>query len=180
MIIACNKIDVPGAIDNFTRIKVELPDRILVPCSAESELALREAAKHDLIEYIPGENTFTAKEEAKFSEKQKKALDFIKDNILQKFKSTGVQDILDKAVFSLLNYIAIFPGGVNKLADQNGNILPDCFLLPPKSTALDFAYRLHSDFGDNFIRAINVKTKMTVGREYELKNCDVIEIITNK
>ena len=99
---------------------------------------------------------------------------------MQKFESTGVQNILDKSVFNLLNYIAIFPGGVNKLADQNGNILPDCFLLPPNSTALDFAYRLHSDFGDNFIRAINVKTKMTVGREYKLKNCDVIEIITNK
>jgi len=48
------------------------------------------------------------------------------------------------------------------------------------STALDFAYKLHSDFGDNFIRAIDVKNKKTVGKDYELKNCDIIEIIANK
>ncbi|MBR9702199.1 redox-regulated ATPase YchF [Candidatus Pacearchaeota archaeon] len=180
MIIACNKIDVPGAMDNYTRIKKELPDHLLVPCSAESELALREAAKHELIDYIPGESNFTLKDETKLSDKQKKALGFIKENILDKYNSTGVQDILDKAVFDLLEYIAIFPGGVNKLADQDGNILPDCFLLPKDSTALDFAYKLHSDFGDKFIRAIDVKTNMTVGKEHKLKHGDVIEIIANK
>ena len=70
--------------------------------------------------------------------------------------------------------------GVNKLADSDGNVLPDCFLMPPGSTALSFAYKLHSDFGDNFIRAIDVKTKMTVGKEHLLKSGDVVEIISGK
>jgi (p)ppGpp synthase/HD superfamily hydrolase len=48
------------------------------------------------------------------------------------------------------------------------------------STALDFAYKLHTDFGEKFIRAINVKTKKTVGKEYNLKNYDIIEIIADK
>jgi len=180
MIIACNKIDVKGAEENFQRIKEEFPDYILIRCSSESELALREAAKHELMNYIPGENNFEIKDESKLSDKQKTALGFIKTNILDKYQTTGVQQILDKAIFDLLKYIAIFPGGVNKLEDQNGNVLPDCFLMPENTTALDFAYRLHTDFGDKFIRAIDVKTKMTVGKEHKLKHGDILEIVADK
>jgi hypothetical protein len=91
-----------------------------------------------------------------------------------------VQQAIDDAVFKLLKHIAIFPGGVNKLSDQHGNVLPDCFLLPEGSTAIDFAYKLHSDFGDNFVRAIDVKTKRTIGRDHLLKHGDVIEIVSGK
>jgi ribosome-binding ATPase len=180
MIIACNKIDVPGAIENFTRIEKEFPNHMLIACSAESELALKEATKDKLIDYMPGNNNFQIENESKLSYKQKLALNFIKTNILDKFGSTGVQEILDKSVFDILKYIYIFPGGVNKLADSDGNVLPDCFLMPSGSTALDFAYKLHSDFGDNFIRAIDVKTKRTVGKEHLLNPGDVIEIISGK
>ena len=76
--------------------------------------------------------------------------------------------------------MVIFPGGLNKLADSKGNVLPDCFLMPPGTTALDFAYRLHTDLGNNFIRAIDVKTRMTVGKEHLLKNGDVVEIVSGK
>jgi len=48
------------------------------------------------------------------------------------------------------------------------------------STALDFAFRLHTDFGKNFIRAIDVKTKKTVGKNHELKHLDIIELICGK
>jgi len=178
MVIACNKIDVKGALENFARLENEFPDHLLIGCSAESELALREAAKAGLIEYIPGENEFKILEEGKLNEKQKKALDFIKEDILEKVGRTGVQKVLDSAVFDLLKYMAVFPGGVNKLEDSEGNVLPDCFLLPPKSTALDFAYKLHTDFGKNFIRAIDVKTKRTVGKEHLLNHRDVLEIIS--
>ncbi len=180
MIIACNKIDIPCAEGNFKRIEKEFPDHLLIRCSAESELALREAAKKELINYIPGENDFEIVNSEKLNEKQYTALNFIKKNILKTHGSTGVQQVLDKAVFELLKYIAIFPGGVNKLEDQHGNVLPDCFLIPPNSTALDFAYKLHSDFGDNFIRAVDVRTKRTVGKEHKLNNLDVIEIMASK
>ncbi len=114
------------------------------------------------------------------SEKQQDALGFIKKNILDRFGSTGVQEVLNYAVFNLLEYIAIFPGGVNKLTDSHGNVLPDCFLMPPSSKAIDFAFKLHSDFGNNFIRAIDVKSKKTVGKDHPLKHCDVVEIISGK
>ena len=180
MLIVCNKIDIPGADTNFEKLKKQFPDHIIIPCSAESELALKEAAKHGLISYVPGENNFAVKDESRLNEKQKKALDFIKINILEKYKATGVQEVLDKAVFELLKYKAIFPGGINKLQDQHGNVLPDCFLLPRNSTALDFAYKLHTDIGNHFVKAIDVKTKKPVGKEYLLKHRDVIEIATSK
>jgi len=180
MVIACNKIDVPGASENYERLRKGFPDRILVPCSAESELALREAAKHELIKYIPGDNDFQVLNEGKLNEKQKSALDFIRKEALEKYGSTGVQKVLDIAVFELLKYVAIFPGGVNKLEDQHGNRLPDCFLMPQNTTALDFAFRLHTDIGNHFVKAIDVKTKRPVGKDYVLKNRDVIEIATSK
>lgn len=180
LLIACNKIDVPGAFENVQRLKQQFPNYSFIPCSAESELALKEAAKNGLIDYVPGENNFTIIASEKLSDRQKQALQFIKEKILDKFGSTGVQPILDTAVFSTLKYIAIYPGGAAKLEDKEGRTLPDCFLLPPNSTALDFAYKLHTDFGKNFIRAIDVKTKRTVGKDYLLKHRDVIEIVAGR
>jgi ribosome-binding ATPase len=180
MIIICNKVDIPVGQTNFNRLKEKYKDMILIPCSSESELALKEASKHGLIKYIPGDADFKIINEANLNERQRKALEFIRTNVLQKFGSTGVQEAMNKSVFGLLKYIAIFPGGVNKLQDKDGNTLPDCFLLPGTSTAIDFAYSLHTDLGDHFIRAIDVKTKRTVGRDYPLKHLDVVEIITGK
>ena len=178
MIIAANKIDIEGAEYNYHRLKEKYSDRIIVPCSADSELALREAAKKNLIKYIPGESKFEVI--GKLSEQQNDALNYIKKNVLDKHESTGVQAILDTAVFKILKYIAVFPGGVSKLEDSQGRRLPDCFLLPENSTALDFAFRVHSDLGNNFVKAIDVKRKMPIGKDYKLKHREVIEIITRK
>ncbi|MBI4016880.1 MAG: redox-regulated ATPase YchF [Candidatus Aenigmarchaeota archaeon] len=178
MVIVANKIDLPHGAENFERLKKQFPDYTFIAASAESELALREASKSGLIDYVPGNSTFSLK--GQLTDKQSKALEFIKKNILEKFSTTGVQQALDTAVFQLLEFIAIFPGGVNKLADQHGNVLPDCFLLKPASTALDFAYKLHTDLGKHFIRAIDVKTKRAVGKDYLLKHRDVIEIVSGK
>jgi ribosome-binding ATPase YchF (GTP1/OBG family) len=177
MIIAANKIDVQGAKDNLERIKKEFPDYKIIPCSAEAELALKEAANESLIDYIPGENKFEVK--GSLNEKQKLGLDFVNENILKKYSETGLQNILNTTVFSTLDYIAIHPGGANKLEDSKGNVLPDCFLMQKGSTAINFAFRLHTDIGNGFIKAIKVKTKEVIGREYKLNNLDIIEIKTN-
>lgn len=118
---------------------------------------MREAAKAKLIEYIPGDKDF--KITGSLTAGQKNALEKIKKNVLDVYENTGVQQILNFSVFDLLKYIAIFPAGATKLADSKGRILPDCFLLPLGSTALDFAYALHTDFGKNFVKAIDARTK---------------------
>lgn len=177
MIIAANKIDKLGAEENYKKLKTEFSELLIIPCSADSELALREAAKVGLIEYVPGAKDFKILKD--LNDKQKEALEKIKENILDKYEfGTGVQQILDATVFDLLKHIAVFPASANKLGDSKGNILPDCFLVPSGTTALDFAFIIHSDLGNNFIKAINAKTKQTIGKEYELKHRDGIEIIT--
>ncbi len=173
MIIAANKVDRPRGRENFELIKKEFSYPI-VPCFADGELSLRQADKAGLVEYVPGERTFEIKKEV--SDKQKEALEAIQ-KVIEEFGSTGVQEVLNKAVFETLGYVAIYPAG-SKLEDSKGNVLPDCFLMPPESTALDFAYRLHSDIGKNFVKAIDVRTKKAVGKEYVLKQGDGLEIMT--
>ena len=190
MIIAANKVDLEKGKENYEKLRADFPNLNIIPCSADSELALRKAAKAGLIEYVPGEKDFALKsvpskegKEGKIlkelNEKQKLALEDIKKNVLKPFVGgTGVQSVLNNAVFGLLGYLAIFPASANKLEDSKGNILPDCFLLPPGSTALDFAFYLHTDFGKNFIKAINAKTKRALGKDYKLQHRDALEIIT--
>jgi hypothetical protein len=176
MIVAANKCDVPGAEENIKKMQDEFPEYMIYPCSADSELALREAAKAKLIDYIPGDKEL--KIVGNLTPKQKEALDSIKKNVFDVYEGTGVQEILNLAVFDFLKYLAIFPAGATKLADSKGNILPDCFLLPGGSTALDFAFYLHTDFGNNFIKAIDARTKRALGKDYKLKHRDALEIVT--
>lgn len=178
MIIAANKIDKPDAKENYEKIRAKYPSLIVIPCSADAELSLRQATKAGLISYVPGERDFRIHEE-KLNEKQKEALELIKKNVLSQYvEGTGIQSILDATVFSLLKYIAVFPAGVHKLADSEGRILPDCFLVPEGTTALDFAFRIHTDLGNNFIKALDARTKQAVGKEHPLKHRDGIEIVT--
>ncbi|RLI99195.1 MAG: redox-regulated ATPase YchF, partial [Candidatus Aenigmatarchaeota archaeon] len=109
IIIAANKVD---KVESEKWIK-DLIKIGAIPCSAEAELALKEAEKNKLIKYIPGDNDF--KIIGKVTDKQREALEKIK-KILKKFGSTGVQEVINKAVFDLLKYIVVFPGGVKKLA----------------------------------------------------------------
>ena len=176
MIIVANKIDIEQGKKNYEILKEKFSDLKIIPCSADSELALKEASKAKLINYIPGEGNFEII--GNLNEAQKKALEKIKKNVLDVYGNTGVQEVLNFSVFELLEYIAIFPAGATKLADSKGHILPDCFLLKKGSNALDFAYALHTDFGKNFIKAIHAKTKRILGKNYELQNRDAIEIIT--
>jgi ribosome-binding ATPase YchF (GTP1/OBG family) len=173
MIIVANKIDRPKGNENYEKIKKEF-DYCVVPCFAEGELALREADKLGLIDYTPGEKNFVIKGE--LSKKQKVGLDEIK-KIIGIYNGTGVQEVLNKLVFDILGMIAVYPAG-DKLVDSQGRVLPDCYLMPKGSSALDFAARVHSDLAKNFIKAIDVRTKRAVGKEYKLKQGDGLEIVT--
>jgi ribosome-binding ATPase YchF (GTP1/OBG family) len=173
IIIAANKCDLSNAWANYERLVKEFPQYMIVPCSAEAEITLKNAAKAGFIEYTPGDGTFRIIKE--LSPQQKNAME-IMGKLMERYGGTGVQKCLNSAVFDFLKYIAIFPGGVNKLEDKHGNVLPDVFLLPPNSTALDFANALHSDIARGFIKAIDVKTKLSHGKEHVLKHRDVVEI----
>lgn len=179
IVVAANKIDLPEAKKNFERMKERFPEKIIIPCSAESEIALRFAAKKGLIEYLPGDGDFEII--ASVSPQQQMALEYIRENVLKPFSGTGVQKVLNIAVFDVLNYIAVYPvENENKLSDSKGNVLPNVFLLPKGSTAKELAYKVHTEIGEGFLYAIDVRSKKRVGADYELNNGDVISIICVK
>ncbi|MBD3388858.1 MAG: redox-regulated ATPase YchF [Candidatus Altiarchaeales archaeon] len=174
ILVAANKIDLGR--DNYERLKGEYD---MVPVCAEAELALREADIHGLIEYTPGDGEF--KIVGEIDDKRAKALEFIRERILKAYGNTGVQDTLNKAVYDILGLITVYPvENEGKLEDGKGNVLPDSYLMPEGSTALDLAYRIHTDIGEKFIGAIDCNTKMKVGKDHQLKDCDVIKIISGR
>ncbi|MBL7160558.1 MAG: redox-regulated ATPase YchF [Candidatus Aenigmarchaeota archaeon] len=175
ILIAANKADLMEAQKNIKRLQ---ETHELVPCSAESELALREAERKGLIEYIPGDGDFAVKDGV--SEEQKRALEFIKKVVMVPFGSTGVQRALNNAVFGLLGLIAVYPvASISKLADSKGNVLPDAFLVREGTTLKEFASKVHKDIGEGFIGGLDLK-KMKIGADYQLRNGDVVEILFKK
>ena len=177
MVIVANKCDRQIGRDNVVRLQEEFKDYRIIPCSADSELALREASKSGVLTYTPGDKDFVM-DDSKLNEKQMEALGFIKTNVLETYGSTGVQQAINEAVFDLLNYIHVYPGGMNKLEDKDGNVLPDCFLMKNGITALGFAFRIHTDIGKGFIKAMDVKKRIPIGKEHVLLKGDVVEIMT--
>lgn len=179
MLIAANKIDVPTAEDNLKRLK-EL-NYLVVPCCAEAELALRRAAEKRFIEYKPGDSDFEVINPDKLTKSQITALGTVKERILLRFGSTGVQDAINMAFFKLLNMITVYPvENVERLSDHSGRVLPDVYLVPYGITARQLAYMIHTELGEGFIYAVEARERRRVGEDYVLKDRDVISIISAK
>lgn len=177
ILLVANKADVPEAEENI-RILKEAGHNV-VPTSAEAELALRKADKSGLIEYIPGSEHFEIKREDLLKEEQRKGLELLKEKVLRKWGSTGLQRALDEATFSLLQMVAVFPvQDPRKLTDSKGRVLPDVYLLDPDSTTKDLANAIHSEIGAKFLYAIDVKTLRRLSDDYKLKPGEVISIVS--
>lgn len=179
MLIAANKIDLPPAEENAERLKNL--DYTIIPCCAEAELALRRAAEKNLINYRPGDCNFTIMKPEELTETQGKALKAIKERILQKLGSTGVQEAINMAFFKLLNMIVVYPvEDLEHLSDHYGRVLPDAYLVPYGTTARQLAYIIHTELGEGFIHAIEAREKKRIGENYVLKDRDVISIVSAK
>ncbi|MBN1324170.1 MAG: redox-regulated ATPase YchF [Methanotrichaceae archaeon] len=175
MIIAANKVDI-APTGNIDRL-MALSDPV-VPVSAAAENALRMADKAGLIEYVPGDSDFQIVGEP--NKAQQAALEKMRELLLGR-GTTGVQECLNRAVFDLLDYMVVFPvEDENKFTDSKGVVLPEAFLMRRGSTAKDLAYKVHSDIGDSFLFAIDARSKMRLGEKHELKEGDVIKIVSTK
>ena len=173
MIIAANKADLCQDLD----ILKQISDTV-IPCSAETELLLRKASKSGTIHYSSGDSGFTIATGKDLLPAQQKALDLVK-SVFTKIPSTGIQKILDTAVFDSLNFIVVYPvEDESKLTNKNGIVLPDTKLLPQDSTAKDLANLIHADIAKGFLHAIDCKTKQRISGDQKLKNGDVIKIVS--
>jgi len=173
IIIAANKADLCKDVEIIKKI----PDQVIL-CSAETELLLRKASKAGIVNYEPGDETFSIAADKEILPTQQKALDVVK-TVFSKLHSTGVQKILNAAVFDLLKFIVVYPvEDESKLTNKDGDILPDAKLLPEESTAKDLAGVIHADIAKGFLHAIDCKTKQRIGGDHKLKNGDVIKIVS--
>jgi ribosome-binding ATPase YchF (GTP1/OBG family) len=175
--IACNKIDAPGARANFEAVHKKYGENAFA-CSAAVELALRRAAEHSIIDYTPGAREFkvTGAPDAR----QTEGLEKMKALLLQNGGS-GVQSIIDWAVYKKLRGIIVYPvEDEHRYSNHKGEVLPDAFLVMAGTTAHQLAGMVHTDLASRFIGAIDVKKHIRVGADHVLANGDVIKIVSGR
>jgi len=175
MVVAANKMDKPAAQANFDEITEESAyDHLtFVPVSAHAEKALKSADEQGVVDYRPGDPDFEIVGDP--SDEQAAGLEQIREFVTE-YEGTGVQRALETALFDVLDAIAVFPGA--EKPQEDGTFLQDCFVLPDGSTAEDFAYFLHTDIGEGFLHATDVRSGRQVAADTRLDHRDVVEITT--
>ncbi|MGA9400637.1 redox-regulated ATPase YchF [Haladaptatus sp.] len=173
IILVANKADIAPE-ENIERLCET--GKMVIPATAEGELALRQGVEAGVVDYDPGDEDFEVIGD--LSDQQRAGLEQIRD-VMHEWGGTGVQESLDAAVYDLLDRVTAFPvQNDSKWTDGQGNVLPDAFLLPKGSTPPDLAYAVHSDIGDGYLHAVNAKTKRDISDSYELEEGDVIKIVS--
>ncbi|MFI5415254.1 MAG: YchF-related putative GTPase [Candidatus Lutacidiplasmatales archaeon] len=162
----------------------ELAERIApvpsTPTSAEAEFTLRRAQKAGLVRYTPGASTFEIVDPDRLSAAQLRALEEIR-HILATWGSTGVQNALERLVFDGLHQIVVFPvEDEHRWTDSKGRVLPDAHLIPAGMAVRAFAYRIHTELGENFLKAIDARTNRALAAEHPLEAGAVVRVVTKR
>ncbi|MHA1520513.1 MAG: redox-regulated ATPase YchF [Promethearchaeota archaeon] len=179
ILIAANKVDKAAGERIFLEISQKYRDEI-IPCSALAEYWLRKYEEQQILDYIPGNKDFKITNPEKLSEVEKNALINIKEKIFKNFKTTGIQEVLNYAVFTILKQIVVYPVyDAKNFSDKDGRVLPDAHLVSQGMKLKDFVKtKIHSDLAKNFIYGLDARSKMRLGENYELKNNDIVKIVT--
>jgi ribosome-binding ATPase YchF (GTP1/OBG family) len=180
-LILANKIDLPSAADNFKRLRDKYKDVLVIPSSADAELTLRRAESRGLIRYNPGDERFEIVHQEQLNDKQKWALNFIRQDILGEYLRTGVQFAINVAVFKLLSMNTVYPvADIKKLSDKHGNVLPDVYLMESGSSIEDLAKTIHTELAKGIVYAIDARDGLHLPRNYILKDRDILSIVSAK
>ena len=173
MLVVGNKID-----EAPETLRAKLAQEPMAFASAASELALRNAEAARIVKYLPGDPSFSITSEAALSAPQRSGLARIAA-VMQQNGGTGVQQAINRAVFELLDRIVVYPvEDENHYCDKQGRVLPDAFLMKRGSTPHDLAFQVHSDIGKGFLYAVDARTKMRIKENHELKNGDIVKIVS--
>jgi ribosome-binding ATPase YchF (GTP1/OBG family) len=178
-LVAANKCD-RASRDEATALAGRIEPIPSVPTAADAELTLRRAARAGLVEYHPGDPSFRTQDPSRLSAPQLKALEGIR-SILATWGSTGVQQSLEEMVYSRLGMIVVYPvEDETHWTDSQGRVLPDAFLVPANTPARAVAYRVHTDLGEHFIRAIDGRTHRAMAADHPLAANAVVRIVARK
>ncbi len=178
-LVVANKCDraSPEAVARLADRIRPIPTR---PTSAEAELTLRRAGKAGLVTYTPGDPSFAIPDPSRLTPPQRHALEEVQQ-ILTRWGSTGVQPALEAMVFERLGYIVVFPvEDETRWTDSAGRVLPDAFLVPAETPARAVAYRVHTELGENFIRAIDGRTHRALSADHPLAPGAVVRIVARR
>jgi hypothetical protein len=176
IVVVANKVDVAPA-GNVERLREAVGEGgLVIPATAEGELALRRASEAGLVDYDPGDDDFDATGD--LSAAQERGLEDVRA-VIEAHGDTGVQAAIDAAVYDLLDRITAYPvQNETRWTDGQGNVLPDAHLLPRGSTPVDLAYAVHSDIGDGYLHAIDARAGRRIGESHELSEGDVVKIVS--
>jgi ribosome-binding ATPase YchF (GTP1/OBG family) len=178
-LVVANKMDLPNAAENFQKLREHYKDLIVVPTSGEAELSLRRAESKGLIKYVPGEERFDVLKPQGLNDAQRVALAYIRRKVFGEYLRTGVQFALNITVFKLLRMNAVYPvSDIQSLADKQGNVLPDVYLLPDGSTVEDLARTIHSDLLVGLLYALDKRTGLHLPTDYALRDRDVLSLVS--
>src|SRR5256886_654462 len=140
----------------------------------------KKSLKTGSIQYVPGEETFKVIDESRLTKDQAWALAYVQQKVMTKWMRTGVQFALNAAVFKLLGMNAVYPvEDSKKRSDKRGNILPDVYLVPKGYVAKDLAREIHSELATKMLHAIDARNGLRLPQDYELRDRDVISIVTS-
>jgi ribosome-binding ATPase YchF (GTP1/OBG family) len=181
ILIVANKIDKEISESNLEKLKKKYIDPI-IPCSALAEHFLRKYHEQKIINYIPGSNDFEILDDNKLTSNELEMLQKIKRKILITYNNTGIQNALDYAALTISNQICVYPvSDINSYSDNKGNVLPDAFLVEKGTFLRDFVRdKIHTELADNFMFGIDAVTKKRLGENYELKDGDIVKIVTSR
>ncbi len=160
IVIALNKIDHADADKNISKIaKVQDPNSIVL-CSAISEVFLRKLAKQGFVRYIEGSEFVDTREDLiangdptggglkDMDEKLKTRIENLKDMVLYRFGSTGVNQVLSKAA-ELLGLVAVFPvkdvSNFSSGTSRTNAVFRDCVLVKKNTTVAEVARKVMGD-----------------------------------
>lgn len=159
-IIALNKIDNADADKNIAKIaQMQDPEKIVL-CSAISEVFLRKLAKQKYVRYSEGSEFVDTREDLiedgdpeggglrEMDDKMKQRVENLKDLVLYRFGSTGVNRVLTKAA-ELLGLTPVFPvKNINNFsagAHSDNAVFRDCILVKRGTTVADVARKVMGD-----------------------------------
>lgn len=173
VVVAANKVDI--APDEHVDALLDL-DRPVIPTTADGERALRRASDASLVAYDPGDDAFEITGEV--TGEQRQGLERIAE-VIEHHGGTGVQEVLDTAVYGILDRITVYPvENETRWTDGDGNVLPDAYLLSAEATPPDLAFAVHTDIGEGYLHAVDARSKRRIGEDHRLAEGDVIKIVS--
>jgi len=178
-LVAANKADRATRAQALS-LTEEIRPVPVVPTAADAELTLRKAARAGLVDYRPGDPKFTVRDPARLSGAQNAALGEIQ-RVLGAWGTTGVQEALESTVFTNLHQIVVYPvEDETRWTDGRGRVLPDALLVPAGLPARSLAYRVHTDLGEKFVRAIDGRTHRALAADHPMEPNAVVRIVARK